>query len=126
MNSMNGAMAGVSGMSAMPGMTSAGDTSGMLALPMHMLQDPIIRRRLMHNPAMRGMMLASLATAPEPQRVMLADMLRSDSLAARPATRRRRSEPRGVQPVTHAPMQRMNAAAGAMKPMQEMRPMPPQ
>ena len=116
----------------MPGMTSAGDTSGMMALHMHMLQDPIIRRRLLRDPAMRRMMLASLATVPEPQRVMLSDMLRKDSLAARPATRRRRSGPRGVQPVKHAPIQRMNPAAGAMKPMkpmkpmQQLRPMPPQ
>ena len=110
----------------MPGMTSVGDTSGMMALHMHMLQDPIIRRRLLRDPAMRHMMLASLVTVPEPQRVTIESMLRADSPAARPATRRRRSGPRGVQPVKHAPMQGMNPAAGAMQPMQQMRPMPPQ
>lgn len=110
----------------MPGMTSVVDTSGMMALHMHMLQDPIIRRRLLRDPAMRRMMLASLATAPEPQRVTIESMLRADSLAARPAMRRRRPGSRGVQPVKHAPMQRMNPAAGAMKPMQQMRPMPSQ
>ena len=113
----------------MPGMTSVVDTSGMMALHMHMLQDPIIRRRLLRDPAMRRMMLASLATAPEPQRVMIEIILRADSLAARPATRRRRSGSRGVPRVKHAPMQRMNPAAGLMKPMkpmQQMRPMPSQ
>ncbi len=122
MTPMNGAMAGMSGMSGMPGMTSAADTSGMLALHMHMLQDPIIRRRLMHDPVMRNMMLASLATAPEPQRVMIQGMLRADSVAALPAPRRRRAGPRTVPPVKHAPMHRMDPTAGAMKPMRSMPP----
>ena len=64
----------------MPGMTSVVDTSGMMALHMHMLQDPIIRRRLLRDPAMRHMMLASLVTVPEPQRVTIESMLRADSL----------------------------------------------
>lgn len=70
---------------------------GMADLHMRMLHDPVIRARVMADSAMRRIFTAGMATMPAEQRVMMADMLRADSLAAR------RSDARRVPPKPTAP-----------------------
>ena len=108
-------VAGMTGMADMEGMHDSGTTLG---LQMRMMHDATIRRRVMRDPAMRRMMLASLATAPPEHRAMIDAMLRVDSLALR-GTRRmpQRAKGKSPQKATKPAMPAMNHGAGGMAPM---------
>ena len=54
-------------------------------LHMRMLHDPVIRRRVMADTAMRRLMTESIATMPAEHGAMMAGMLRADSLATKRA-----------------------------------------
>lgn len=55
---------------------------GMMDLHMRMLHDPVIRRRVMVDTAMRRLMTESMASMPVEHKAMMADMLRADSVAS--------------------------------------------
>ena len=51
----------MSGMSGMSGMAATGDSAEVMLLHMRLMQDGVIRRRVMRDPSMRRMMLAQMA-----------------------------------------------------------------
>lgn len=55
----------------------------VMPLDLQMLHDPVIRRRVMDDPALRRVLTERLATMPPEHRAMIADLMRADSLAAR-------------------------------------------
>ena len=106
-----------SGMSGMSGMAATGDSAGVMSLHMRLMQDGVIRRRVMRDPSMRRMMLAQMATMPEEHRVKMTAMLRADSLATVPRKApARRAPARARKPMKMAPMPGMNHGADAMPP----------